>query len=115
MSASANAVSVSLVPASTLTAARLSPFVMPRLTTTIGMRRRRASSMRRMPEFTTSDDPVLKARRALKALPAGAVLEVLADDPAAPADFRSFCQTAGCTLETTSEGKAWRFRIAKAA
>lgn len=58
--------------------------------------------------------PVLKARRALKAMPAGAVLEVLADDPAAPADFRSFCQTAGCSLETTSEGPAWRFRIAKA-
>jgi len=57
--------------------------------------------------------PVLKARRTLKTLPAGAVLEVLADDPAAPADFRSFCQTAGCTLETSSEGAGWRFRIAK--
>ncbi|HKY96043.1 MAG TPA: sulfurtransferase TusA family protein [Kiloniellales bacterium] len=57
--------------------------------------------------------PVLKARRALKPLPAGAVLEVLADDPAAPGDFRSFCQTAGCTLDTTSEGTGWRFRIVK--
>jgi len=59
--------------------------------------------------------PVLKARRALKALPAGAVLEVLADDPAAPADFSSFSKTAGCTLETLPEGKGWRFRLAKAA
>ena len=30
--------------------------------------------------------PVLKARKALNALPAGAVLEVLATDPAAPSN-----------------------------
>lgn len=58
--------------------------------------------------------PVLKARRALKALAAGAMLEVLADDPAAPGDFRSFAQTAGCALETTTEGAGWRFRLTKA-
>lgn len=34
--------------------------------------------------------PVLKARKALNALPAGAVLEVLATDPAAPKDFVAF-------------------------
>lgn len=58
--------------------------------------------------------PVLKARRALKALPAGAVLEVLADDPAAPGDFRSFSQTAGYALETMDEPPGWRFRLSKA-
>ncbi len=42
--------------------------------------------------------PVLKAGRALKALSAGAVLEVLATDPAAPADFRSFCAHTGHRL-----------------
>jgi tRNA 2-thiouridine synthesizing protein A len=58
--------------------------------------------------------PVLKARRALKALPAGAVLEVLADDPAAPADFRAFCKTAGYRLqEAANDAGGWRFRLSK--
>src|SRR5579864_5277097 len=47
--------------------------------------------------------PVLKARRALRAVPAGGVLEVLATDPGATKDFEHFCQTTGCTLLTASE------------
>src|SRR5579864_3277844 len=47
--------------------------------------------------------PVLKARRALKAVPAGGILEVLATDPGATKDFEHFCQTTGCTLLTASE------------
>ena len=47
--------------------------------------------------------PVLKARRALGDVPAGGVLEVLADDPGAPKDFEHFCKTAGCTLIEQSE------------
>ena len=47
--------------------------------------------------------PVLKARRALKAVPAGGVLEVLATDPGATKDFEHFCQTTGCTLLETGE------------
>lgn len=43
--------------------------------------------------------PVLKARRALKALPAGEWLEVLATDPAAPKDFRNFATEADLRLE----------------
>ncbi len=35
--------------------------------------------------------PVLKARKALKALQAGACLRVLATDPASVIDFRHFC------------------------
>jgi tRNA 2-thiouridine synthesizing protein A len=47
--------------------------------------------------------PVLKARRALKAVPAGGVLEVLATDPGAAKDFEHFCHTTGCTLLQSSE------------
>jgi tRNA 2-thiouridine synthesizing protein A len=42
--------------------------------------------------------PVLKARRALRDVPAGGVLEVLATDPGARQDFQHFCQTTGCAL-----------------
>jgi len=47
--------------------------------------------------------PVLKARKAMKALAAGETLEVLATDPAAPQDFRSFCETTGHRLTDLSE------------
>jgi tRNA 2-thiouridine synthesizing protein A len=47
--------------------------------------------------------PVLKARRALKAVPAGGTLEVLATDPGATKDFEHFCQTTGCTLLEAGE------------
>ena len=39
--------------------------------------------------------PVLKARKRLAALPAGAVLRLLADDPAAVIDVPHFCAEAG--------------------
>ena len=58
--------------------------------------------------------PVLKARKALNGLPAGAVLEVLATDPAAPKDFAAFCEATGNALLSTSEvDGATLFRIAK--
>jgi tRNA 2-thiouridine synthesizing protein A len=59
--------------------------------------------------------PVLKARRALKPLPPGAVLEVLADDPGAVGDFEHFCHTTGCTLLACAEEPAGvrRFRFRK--
>ncbi len=47
--------------------------------------------------------PVLRANKALRALAAGDELEVLATDFAAPADFRSFCKTAGHELLTSVE------------
>jgi tRNA 2-thiouridine synthesizing protein A len=61
--------------------------------------------------------PVLKARRALKPLPPGAVLEVLATDPGAVRDFEHFCNTTGCTLLASSEepGGVLRFRFRKPA
>ena len=42
--------------------------------------------------------PVLKARRALKAVPPGGILEVLATDPGATKDFEHFCHTTGCDM-----------------
>jgi tRNA 2-thiouridine synthesizing protein A len=59
--------------------------------------------------------PVLKARRALKPLAPGAVLEVLATDPGAVKDFEHFCNTTGCRLLECSEeaGGVLRFRLQK--
>ncbi len=59
--------------------------------------------------------PVLKARRALKPLAPGAILEILATDPGATKDFEHFCQTAGCELLEASEqpGGVLRFRLKK--
>jgi tRNA 2-thiouridine synthesizing protein A len=42
--------------------------------------------------------PVLKARRAMRDVPAGGVLRVLATDPGAVKDFEHFCKTTGHQL-----------------
>lgn len=47
--------------------------------------------------------PVLRANKAIRALTAGEEIEVLATDPAAPADFKAFCQTAGHELVSSTE------------
>jgi tRNA 2-thiouridine synthesizing protein A len=47
--------------------------------------------------------PVLKARRALKEVPPGGILEVLATDPGATKDFQHFCRTTGCELLESGE------------
>jgi len=47
--------------------------------------------------------PVLKARKALRAMAAGEELTVLATDPGAPGDFRAFCATTGDALVSLSE------------
>ncbi len=59
--------------------------------------------------------PVLKARRVLKPLPPGALLEVIATDPGAVKDFEHFCNTTGCELlESKQEaGGILRFRLRK--
>jgi tRNA 2-thiouridine synthesizing protein A len=61
--------------------------------------------------------PVLKARRALKAVPPGGILEVLATDPGATKDFEHFCRTTGCQLVEASEqpGGILRFLLRKPA
>lgn len=47
--------------------------------------------------------PVLKANKALRGLAPGEALRVLATDPAAPADFRAFCEQTGHELVSASE------------
>ena len=59
--------------------------------------------------------PVLRARRALKRMASGDLLEVHADDPASAKDFPAFCETTGDTLEeTAADGETLIFRIRKA-
>lgn len=58
--------------------------------------------------------PVLKASKEIDQLAPGQILEVLADDPAADADFRAWAKRTGHELlavEERSEGK--RFLIQK--
>ena len=58
--------------------------------------------------------PVLKARRQISRMAAGAVLEVKADDPAAPLDFDHFCYTGGHQLlESTENNGVFLMRIVK--
>lgn len=58
--------------------------------------------------------PVLKARRALRDVPAGGVLRVLATDPGAAKDFEHFCRTTGCELlESSEQDGVLTFRLKK--
>jgi tRNA 2-thiouridine synthesizing protein A len=60
--------------------------------------------------------PVLKARRALKDIPPGGLLRVLATDPGATKDFAHFCETTGCVLvESGQEGEVLSFVLRKPA
>ncbi|MDX6750108.1 sulfurtransferase TusA family protein (plasmid) [Geminicoccaceae bacterium 1502E] len=47
--------------------------------------------------------PLVKARQALMVLPSGAVICVLATDPAAPRDFEDYCEESGHRLAETRE------------
>ncbi len=59
--------------------------------------------------------PVLKAKKALKALNPGDRLEVHATDPGAPGDFAAFCAATGDALERSdNEGGTFVFIIRKA-
>ena len=54
--------------------------------------------------------PILKAKKAIMALPAGGTLEVLATDPGAVKDFAAFSRTTGHEIvEQTVEGNVFRF------
>lgn len=56
--------------------------------------------------------PILKARKALKDLPTGAMLRVLATDPGSVADFQAFCRTTGNDLvESKQDGETYNFLI----
>jgi tRNA 2-thiouridine synthesizing protein A len=47
--------------------------------------------------------PVLKARKAMRDVPTGGVLRVIATDPGAVKDFEHFCKTTGYRLVAKSE------------
>ena len=56
--------------------------------------------------------PILKAKKALKAVPAGEILEIRATDPGSVADFAAFCnQTGNELLSSTTEGDIYKFEI----
>jgi tRNA 2-thiouridine synthesizing protein A len=56
--------------------------------------------------------PILRARKALNALPSGATLQVLATDPGAVKDFEAFCRTTGNQLvASAAEGGVFSFLI----
>ncbi|HET9067744.1 MAG TPA: sulfurtransferase TusA family protein [Amaricoccus sp.] len=52
--------------------------------------------------------PVLRARKRLAALAPGAVLRVLADDPAARIDFPHFCHETGHAFLGQAEVESWQ-------
>lgn len=56
--------------------------------------------------------PILKARKALKDVPAGETLEILATDPGSVADFQAFCRQTGNELvEHSQDEDVYRFLI----
>ena len=56
--------------------------------------------------------PILKAKKALKDVPAGEDLQILATDPGAVADFQAFCRTTGNELvEHSEDGGIYTFLI----
>lgn len=56
--------------------------------------------------------PILKAKKALKDVPTGEVLRVLATDPGSVADFEAFCRTTGNELiESKAEDGIYSFLI----
>jgi tRNA 2-thiouridine synthesizing protein A len=56
--------------------------------------------------------PILKARKALKEVAMGGLLEIHATDPGAVADFQAFCrQTKNELVSSTEEGKVYKFVI----
>jgi tRNA 2-thiouridine synthesizing protein A len=60
--------------------------------------------------------PVLKARKAMKGIPVGGHLRVLATDEKAPKDFEHFCRETGHRLVAQSEPEdgVFEFLIEKA-
>lgn len=59
--------------------------------------------------------PILKAQKAIKELPYGGTIEILATDPGAVADFAAFSRSTGHELlEQSTEGDVYRFLLKKA-
>ena len=60
--------------------------------------------------------PILKAKKALKEVPMGETLKVLATDPGSVKDMESFCRTTGNDLmESGQDGNIYTFLIRRKA
>ncbi|GAB6053761.1 sulfurtransferase TusA family protein [Magnetospira thiophila] len=58
--------------------------------------------------------PILKAKKAIKDLPAGETLKIIATDPGSVKDFEAFCRSTGNELLDSSEdGGVYTFMIKK--
>ena len=56
--------------------------------------------------------PILRTKKALKEVPTGGTLEILATDPGAVKDFEAFCRTTGNELVSSAEaGGVYTFVI----
>ena len=56
--------------------------------------------------------PILRAKKALKDVPTGGTLQVLATDPGAVKDFEAFCRTTGNELvESKADNNVFSFVI----
>ncbi len=49
--------------------------------------------------------PVLRVKKAMAALPAGATLKVYATDPGAPKDIEAFCKASGNVFKSAAEAE----------
>jgi tRNA 2-thiouridine synthesizing protein A len=59
--------------------------------------------------------PILRAKKALKGMSAGQILEVRATDPGSVADFAAFCsQTGNQLVSSSTEGDIYKFEIKRA-
>lgn len=58
--------------------------------------------------------PIVRTAQAMKALPSGSVVEVLATDAGSVKDFAAWCRSTGNQLlETSSDAAIYRFVICK--
>ena len=59
--------------------------------------------------------PLIRARAALRDLPPGDVLVVLATDPEAPIDLAAIAVETGCAFEAERDGDGWRMTLRRPA
>ena len=60
--------------------------------------------------------PILRVKKAMKEVPTGGTLQVLATDPGAVTDFEAFCKTTGNQLvDWREEAGVFTFNIKKVA
>ena len=58
--------------------------------------------------------PILRAKKALKGMKSGQVLEIIATDPGSVKDFEAFCNQTGDLLESSSHlNGQFKFNIKK--